>query len=339
MKILPKRKSLAPAEAGRALATKRALFWLKLAISALILGLLLYFSVDPGQFWSSLLAIHPGWLLLSVGLFFPAQLLAAYRWQFLLRALGGPQPLRQVLHHNLLGQLSALFLPGQLSGDVVRTVLLARGSTGKAAVVVSVIVDKLAILAAIALTALAGGLIAPLWRDQTVLHAVSLLILIGSLFGMYLFTTGRALIGPLWGLVAKLPLPAVVKSRADQLLGGARVAAPVGLGAPLGALGLAVLFMLISALGSYTLLQAMSIPVGFWDWAVVGAVVAVVQLVPVSIGGLGIREGTVSVLLLRYGVQPAVATSFSLVGFVFSILLLWASWLVSAHYLQGGARQ
>lgn len=320
------------------LATQRRNFFLRLAFSLLLVGALLVFGVDIGQFYQGLATIHPGWLLISIGLFFPAQLLAAYRWHYMLKACGRQQPYSQVLHHHLLGQLSALFLPGQFSGDLVRMVVISRGQEAKGTLIASVVLDKLALLGAVALTALVGGLAAPMWRNNLLLHGVSSVMVFGAVAGMYILMAQQPLLLALWNRIRRFPLPAGLYRRSEALLSvvqmPGRSFVPLVTG-----LGLAVLLILVNALGSYTLLLAMQISIGFWDWLVIGAIIIIVQLAPITIGGLGIREGAFSVLLLRYGIRPETATLFSLIGFATMILLLWLSWVAMGWYLQRRARQ
>jgi len=54
----------------------------------------------------------------------------------------------------------------------------------------------------------------------------------------------------------------------------------------------------------------------FWIWSMV----YIIQLIPVSISGLGLREGALVYLLPFYGVDPARAMLFSLIIFSFSVL-------------------
>ena len=121
------------------------------------MGFVLYLSTSR-MFWKTIRTADTRFLLTAILLFFPVQLLAAYRWYFVLARLDKFIPFRSILCHNMLGQLSTFFLPGQISGDVVRLLAVGHGQAGKATLALSVIVDKIAFLFALAIFALAGTL-------------------------------------------------------------------------------------------------------------------------------------------------------------------------------------
>ena len=53
-------------------------------------------------------------------------------------------------------------------------------------------------------------------------------------------------------------------------------------------------------------------------------------IIPISIGGLGIREGTLVLLLSGFGVDPEVAFAISLVGYFLTNLIPGImGWLIS----------
>src|SRR4051794_7992378 len=122
----------------------------KVILSVLLLGIVLR-SVEPGTFIRTLQIINLLPFVISILMFFPAQLLAAFRWYHLLRRIDRAPPFWTVVRHNLLGQFSALFLPGQISGDIVRTVAVSTGQDRKHALVLSVLIDKTILMAALTL--------------------------------------------------------------------------------------------------------------------------------------------------------------------------------------------
>jgi hypothetical protein len=56
-----------------------------------------------------------------------------------------------------------------------------------------------------------------------------------------------------------------------------------------------------------------------WVWIV--PLVHLIQWVPASVSGLGLREGVLVLLLPRYGVPPADALAFSILIFGYTVLL------------------
>lgn len=308
--------------------------WAAQLIISLGLLALVFRSVDLAIFWQTVVASNGLLVAISAVCFAPAQLLGAYRWHFLLRGVGLALPFGAVLRNNLLGQLSAIYLPGQVSGDVVRVVAIAneRGQLG--AFALSAVVDKIALLAAIAALALVGTLGSPELIRLPGLATASLALMVAALVALALISQPR-LIGALvaW-LALRRRLPDRLAARLDILLGRDRIHWPVLVGSLL----LGLLLIIFNGLGAFALLRGMHIPIRFIDWLAIYSIVSVIQVIPVSIGGLGVREGALSAMFLLYGVTPTAATSFSLIGFVCSALLLWLSWALSALLLKEAPR-
>src|SRR5947207_1282980 len=86
--------------------SSRTLQWLlKLLLSLLLLGLV-FRAIEPAVFWKTLRSVDMKLLFMAIVLYFPGQLLAAYRWYYLLNHLGRALPFWSVVRHNTLGQLS-----------------------------------------------------------------------------------------------------------------------------------------------------------------------------------------------------------------------------------------
>jgi glycosyltransferase 2 family protein len=301
------------------------IFIAKLLLSAALLAFIFH-SIDAVMFWRAIIGVDLRLFLLSLALFFPAQLLMAHRWCWLLQAFGYRFPFQSVLRHHIRGQFAALFLPGQVSGDVVRGVSISRGSTGKTTLALSIIIDKVALLAALAMLAWLGSLWSPQLSKIPFLGLASLGLLACTLGSLWLFARFR--FSPTTPLVRDLTrvLPSQIQQHASALLYETNV--PI---LSFGIVGKAVLLacglQIVSTLGGFFLALAMGISLNPLDWAAINAVVAVAQILPISIGGLGVREGIIVQMLSLYGVEPAQATAFSLLGFAFFVLLVSATWL------------
>ncbi|HSH82751.1 MAG TPA: lysylphosphatidylglycerol synthase transmembrane domain-containing protein [Herpetosiphonaceae bacterium] len=294
----------------------------KLVLSAVLLGFVLR-TIEPGRFLGAMAAIDPVWFAGAVVLFFPGKLLDAYRWHVVLRRLAQPLPYWTIVRYSFVGQVSALVLPGQISGDVVRVMAVVRGREGKLAFAVSAVIDKLALLIATLVFVLTGifGTAGIATLYPVYLMALALMLVVVPVFiALGRFRTwpsgwriGR---GALWELVGQ----------SLQRLG---MLPRLSVGSLCMILGLGVGVQALYVLGSYCIAHAMQITIGLLDWATINAIVALVQLVPITIGGLGVREGVLVVLLHRYGVSSAQTIAYSLTGFAASVVLTIASWLLS----------
>ena len=194
-------------------------FAAKLFLSALLLGLVLQ-SIEPSAIWETVRQSDVKLMVLAILLFYPIQLLAAYRWRYVLKQMQRCLPFRSVARHHMLGQFSALFLPGQLSGDVVRTVSIASGQRGKLTFALSVMIDKAALLAAIAFVALVGILGSKVLPNSSAILPVALGLLTITILSTCFLCWYRPRHNPNWlaNLSSKLPAPLSLPSSVTSML-------------------------------------------------------------------------------------------------------------------------
>lgn len=315
---------------------KKLSFLAKLAFSTLVLALIAR-SVDMAEFWASLGQARGELVVLAVCMFFPAQIFGAYRWYQILQALDLRSNFGSVVRYTFIGQFSALFLPGQVSGDVVRALTFAHQHRQHERVFLSVLLDKSSFLATLGFFALAGTLVAPDLQGIP-----GLLLASGTIFGVALagflalsFYRNRRLLDFLSHRVegsSRKPGPIeFVLRRAAVALSLPRLQLADALRILFLASGLQVL----NTIGSLVMAHALAINVGVLDWVAIVAVVAIIQIFPLSVGGLGVREGAFVLLLALYGVDPARATAFSLLTFVLVAFLVTLGWLVAEQVSRG----
>jgi hypothetical protein len=63
------------------------------------------------------------------------------------------------------------------------------------------------------------------------------------------------------------------------------------------------------------------------EWAAINAIVAFVQIFPITIGGLGVREGVFGAMLSLYAVPLTQSIAFSLISFMLVMVLATLCWL------------
>ncbi len=312
---------------------KHQLQWLlKVFLSTLLLGLVLR-SVEPALFWKTIRSADMVLVAVAVILFFPAQLLAAYRWYFLLKQLDRFQPFWSIVRYTILGQISALFLPGRISGDVVRTIAIARRQREKAPFALSVIIDKTALLIALSTFTLVGAFGSRVVSQFATVYVAALGLLLVALVVLVFLCRFRSNHIPDWvgRFGRRLPFSHWYVLNVGSLprLSFHTIVMLVVLGFGL---------QLSYTIGSYVMARSMHIAINPIDWAAISAIVALVQILPVTIGGLGVREGVLIGILALYGVPSTQAVALSLAGFAIVSCLIVLSWLiiesVSTHHVR-----
>lgn len=208
--------------------------------------------------------------------------LVAVRWKLLLRGHGFDAPTGKVFFVTYAGAFFSNFLPGSVGGDIAKAVLVSAGEERKAAVVGTVILDRLIglgvmiVLGALCLTPFVGRLNSPV-----------LPIVVYGLFGgmvisylVYFNPRLRA------ALRDRLPF----RETARQLDGVLR-----SVKEEKGLVAAAALLSLLSQVSAifiiYGLAWAMGIRgLGLWPFFVFEPIIFIVTAAPISIGGWGVQE-------------------------------------------------
>ena len=291
----------------------------RVVLTALMLGLLLP-RLDP----SALFPNHQLRSLLLMGgavaLYLVACVLSTVRWQQMLHALELPTPLPPLLSHTLAGLFVSNFLPTTVGGDVLRATRLATGNGHRKVSAASVVLERLTGFVGLPLVTIAALTVNPgLLRLGTASH-LALALSLGPLAALTLFLVvavnprlGERLGARRWlGLAVTVHLGLVRLRRHPGLAATAMVAA--------------LAYQLTLVLAAWLAAHALGIDVGWTAMMAFMPVVAIAQALPLSIGGLGLREGSLVLLLEPLGVAAgqAVALGLLLYGINMAVSVLGA---------------
>lgn len=265
--------------------------------------------------WAGSLALF---LLLHAG--------GAMKWRLFLSLAspsGATVPVRSALRFYGAGLFANLCLPTMIGGDVVRAGLALGASQEKEAVVIGSVADRLADLLALGLLAAAAAWMSPSARDALAQRSISPATIVLAFVGLLL--AGVAVLALLLRASASSRLPA----RFAGALAKVRGAAAALRGRPGRALcgfGLCLAlqsgFILLNAwIGT-----AIGIELDLAAWFLVVPLAKIAAMVPVSLGGIGVREVAVVALTAPLGVEREIAVAQSLV---------WQSVLVAGSVLAG----
>lgn len=136
---------------------------LKLAIG---LGLLLYLYTrleDPAALWRQVVEADKWLLLAGAGCYTAAVALGGYKWGLLLHAAGIKVSLARLLTYQWVAEFFNNFLPAQVGGDVMRGYALASDTRRTADVAASVLIDRFIGLMVFMVAAALGSTAMLLW--------------------------------------------------------------------------------------------------------------------------------------------------------------------------------
>lgn len=289
---------------------------LKVGVSSLLLYIL-FRNIDIAAFWRTIASADPAGIAGVAVLFVAIQALSAYRWSVIL-AKDMDLAYSRVFSIYLVGMFFNNFLPTLVGGDVVKGYYLYKRSGRGDVSVASIFLDRysgftaLMCITAAALTA-GYGLVegTPLVTILVVILAlyagISMVLWVSTLHGWAMRLSAR--VGFL-GINTKIDTlyRALMsyKSRGDVL-------------AKAFALSLGVQGGVI--LTHYILGRALGIEVSFAYYFLFVPITTVVSMIPVSLSGLGLREGAFVYLFTRFGATAEQALTLSLIWFAVLVVV------------------
>jgi len=303
--------------AGRAASRRSAV--LKLAVRILVsAGLLVVLvlkipadSIQPKD-------DHLGTLLflvVAIAFTFTGFVLSAWRWQRVLAVFDTVVPLPTLLLYYLAGQFVGNVLPSTIGGDVLRVSRAAKSTGTSDVAFASVVIERLTGMVALPLLVFVGFLVRPAlfgeahaWIAVTIAGAT-----VGGLGVVIVVAGSPRLAGRFAAHQNWMRFVGAVHVGVDRLRREPRRAASVLLAAILYQLSVvAAVWCAVHALG-------ISIP----DAAVLAFVpaVAMAQVLPISLSGLGIREGLLVLLVHPLGVPTGKAIGVGLLWYGMTLLV------------------
>ena len=300
-----------PSTSGRG---RRALVLaIKVAISVGLLTLLIVKS-DAPRLWHYVRTASIAWLAAALALYFLMILASAWRWGLLLDAQGVSVPGRTLTGSFLVATFFNNFLPSNIGGDVVRIADTAKPARSKTLAATVVIIDRgLGLLGLILLAAVAASAA----HTEGVPSGPVPATLLWIVFAGATVIAAPAVAWPDLLVRVLAPLrrvhPEWVGARLELLstvLGRFREAPTALAGCFVGAVLVQALLVAFYA----AVAHAIGVRVSPWHMAVVVPVSFLVQMVPVSLNGFGLREATFSFYFARLGLPIEAALVISLLG-------------------------
>lgn len=293
--------------------------WLRFAVRALVSMTVMGWLLSRLD-WAALQAVArqaepTGWFL-AVVLYALVQMgLSSSRWQMLAEPMGFRSPWRRYFGLYYVGLFFNLFLPTSMGGDVVRAWSLADQPERRWPALLSVVSDRLSGLLALVLLA---GLAT--FFDH------------GSL--------PRTVVWTVWSLAGGMVVGFLLLPRLGKRLPAfAKLAAALSVSRGhrrrwFMALGISICVQSASVVQIALMGQALGLQVPAMGYAVVVPLVSLLTLLPVSVGGIGVREGSLVLLLRPLGVSEAAALALGLAWFAMNFVMGMVGGLVYLFFGQ-----
>jgi uncharacterized membrane protein YbhN (UPF0104 family) len=301
--------------------------WLRFAVSGVLLAILVakinFENLVPERAHLATFA----WLIAGLLAALLGIVLSAWRWQRVLAAFDVRVPIRYLLSHNLAGQFVGNVLPTTIGGDVLRVSRLRTTSSTEIAFA-SVALERLTGFLVLPLLTILGFVARPSLLDEDrawlalLIAGVTLLVL-----AIILFVAGHSrLAGRFAEHESWMRFIGAVHIGVDRLRREPREA----LGVAGAALAYQVVWTVLVVLCAVKTLD-LSLPLA----AVLAyaPAVASIQVLPISISGLGVREAMLVIFFVPLGVSSGHAVAVGLLWYaiVLVVSLLGAPLFAVGH--------
>ncbi len=289
---------------------------LRIGVSVVFLFVLSRF-IPLADIWPRIKLVSPSLWFGVLAAFIAGHVLAAAKWRWM---IGGGPTYPTALKAHFAGLAANLALPGVAGGDIVRAGMVMKGSNRKTALAVGSLADRLIDTSALLLIATGGAI----WlgadagvSSAGLIAAVIVVLTLGVL--------GFVFLNPVCTLARSLAPAGKARSLVDKIATALEEVAA----RPATLIGCAALSICIQT--SFAALNAMlAAGIGAGTtlamWMFAWPLAKLVATLPISFGGLGVREAGIAGLMAPLGVGGAGVIAASLCWQT----ILWATGVLGA---------
>jgi len=275
-------------------------------------------KVSPGNVWATIRPADPRLLGAAAALFLFSSLVGSWLWGRLLRAQGVPIPYRKVAAYYFVGLFFNNFLPSNVGGDIARITDASKYSDRVSPVFSATLMDRLVGVIAIGFLAVVASLVALPRLHFVGIYVVLFTVFFGGLAAFLSIFSRRVLTAFEW------PFRAVgARSVADALgrmlddLHGFR-----SKGGTLAAVFLASTVVQVSRIYVHYLVGlSLGVRIAAGYYFVFVPVLAALVSLPISLNGLGIREGAAVVLFQMAGLTREQSFTIPFLTYIVSVVI------------------
>ena len=278
---------------------------------------LLVTRIEPDQLVPPNRSLAGSLFFLSLGLLFMAVsfLVASWRWQRVLAVYDQTIPLRTLLKHYLAGQFVGNAMPSTVGGDVLRISRCSKDTGSTEIAFASVVIERLTGFVALPLLIFVGFALRPdllgvgrSWLAIATAFASLLVLAVILVLAASPRLAGRYVHRANWTRYFGIIHVGIDRMRRDPRDASA-------------ALGAAIVYQLTVVAAVYCAVHTIGLTIP--NGAVLAFIpaVAMVQVLPISVGGLGVREAMLALLLHPLGVPTGQAVAVGLLWYAMTLLV------------------
>ncbi len=294
-------------------------FIFKFFVSFSIIAFLLIFRISVKDIFAHIKSANLFWVVVSFSLHSLGLIISAIRWKILIQAHGDHVPLTFLIKSYLVGSFFNNFLPTRFGGDLVR---IWDGSQYSKSILKSsaiILVERLTGIIVLLLFVLTASLIRIDMAQKVPVIWIALSVgILGLLLiiGFFMPFSEK--------LIAIIPEKGFFKSIKDKIIDfrGSVFVYKKKKAALIKALFWAFLLQINVILHYYLVGKALNLSPAVLDYFVFIPIVLIILIIPVTIGGHGLREGAYTKIFAFYGISGAAAIAFSAIADIAFTLII-----------------
>ena len=304
----------------------------RLAGSVVVLALL--FTVLPaGELLAAMRGLPLAAWGLAIATYLCLHLIGVVKWRLLVNAAGAGLPFVDAVRAYYSGLFGNTFLPSIVGGDVIRAGVAFGVVRSRSGLLLGSLVDRVQDVIGLGLVAGVGVLLSPRAlapESRTVFFALGALLAAGGVAALVMWFTFPARRLPIRWRRKFVTVRRAVRATASR---PSRLVAALLLGMTLQSL-LVVL--------NWVLGRAIGIDIPLYVWFFVWPLAKISGLLPVTQGGIGVREAAQAALFAPFGVPAVMAVA---TGLVFEVVIISGglaggaiAWLIGRRPRNGAGR-
>ena len=276
---------------------------LRLALSGALIGYLLS-RLDRGELWSAIADTQPAGWLLAVLLYLFSQITSGIRWATLARPIGFRLGWLRFQQLYFEGMFFSLCLPSSIGGDLVKALRLGGAGRGRILAACTVLADRAAGLLAIVIIGLTALVERTYGLGLVRSLAIGVVLLAATLIGT------RIMFALLNWPAGRIPDHHPIAHMLERLLPYHHHPYVFW-----NAIGWSMVVQGLNVLTVIALGHALGLDLPAGAYCVAVPLVSLMTALPISLNGVGVREGGLVWVLAPYGVSEAQGIALGLLWF------------------------
>jgi len=290
--------------------------YFRIIVSFFLFFLILYF-LEWGKILKILSQANRKWLIISFSLHIVGIILSVIRWDILLKSVGIHKKFKELMIIYWISSFYNIFFPTSIGGDVVRIYDLTK-ETGKAeSSIASVVIDRLIGMIILLLIALIAVIIGLRFIESGLLKWLVALFFLSFILIFIFLVSGsfsiliEHLLPKKIGISIKRKLQSIIE-KFSLYRRYSKSIISASLWSILIQLDVIVYFYLVG--------KALNIKLNFIYYCILIPLIQVITLLPLSISGIGVREGAFIAFFGQFHINAESAFSLSVLGFILGII-------------------